>query len=210
MLGKVFLYTSALIIGFHGYAHAQEAEATPAPAAQQESAENVDERPLAKDHKELLSRVVDVSSKLDQAQASHFFVMYSNYSIISMVKNVEKDIGEAVKKCGDEHASMKSKVDSRFTKWQETVHAAMTEAQGNMDNMAQAQDYMSQSDLKHIFTLIDNTRLEADSRFQRVPLTTPEACEYMLTQMDESEVTMDKILRATLASYPAVLQKTQQ
>jgi hypothetical protein len=176
----------------------------------QELSASVDSQVNTEERQVLLDRVVHMTSKLDKAQASHFFVMYSNYSIMSLVNNVEKDVGEAVQKCGEANPEMKTKVDSRYEGWKTTVSKAREEAKKNIDNMVAAQDYASQTEMNEIFSMVDKTRIEADTRFQRIPVSTPEACEFMLTKMDETEKTMDQILRATLTSLPNVLKKNQE
>lgn len=219
MLRKILLLTSAMILIQGGDVFAQEAAAQEksAPEAQAGTATtgaaeavSSEEKMNTVEREKLLDHVVRVASKLDKAQASHFFVMYSNYSIISLTNNVEKDVAEAVQKCGDENPELKSKVDSRFDGWKTTVSKAREEAQTNIDNMVAAQDYVPKDDLDQIFALVDKTRIEADSRFQRIPVSTPEACEFMLTKMDETEKTMDQLLRSTVASYPNLLKKNQQ
>lgn len=172
--------------------------------------ESVEGQVETKEKEVLLDRVVQMTSKLDKGQASHFFVMYSNYSIISLVNNVEKDVGEAVQKCGETNKDLKGKYDARFETWKSAISGARQEARKNIDSMVAAQDYATKAEMDEIFGMIDKTRLEADTRFQRIPVSTPEACEFMLTKMDETEKTMDQLLRATLASYPNVLKKNQE
>lgn len=206
MLRKVFLLSTVLTFGFSGYSMAQDA-----PVADAQVTQEAGESSVADQQKQvLLDRIVKVAGKLDKDQVTHFFVMYSNYSIISLVNNVEKDVGEAVKKCGDENPDMTERVNARFDIWKTNIGKSRDEAKENLDNMVLAQDYISKNEADEIFSMIDKTRIEADSRFQRVPVSTPEACEFMLTKMDETETTMTKVLSATLASYPNVLQKNQK
>lgn len=219
MFRKILLLTTALTIFHGGYSFAQDAnqekkstetEAVEAKDVAPSSEVQAAEEQNTKERQVLLDRVVHVTSKLDKDQATHFFVMYSNYSIISLVNNVEKDVNEAVTKCGNENPTMKGKVDSRFEGWKTTISKARDEAQKNIDNMVMSQEYMSQDEAKEVFSLLDKTRIEADSRFQRIPVSTPEACEFMLTKMDETQKTMDQLLRSTVASYPNLLKKNQK
>lgn len=223
MFIKFLLVASVAIFLQGGAAFAeagtQDSNQTAQPAVQKSTTEeeqiktlddSVQEQVETKEKEVLLDRVVQVTSKLDKGQASHFFVMYSNYSIISLVNNVEKDIGEAIQKCGDANKDLKTKYDARFATWKSTVSGARQEALKNVDSMVAAQDYITKAEMDDIFGMIDKTRLEADTRFQRIPVSTPEACEFMLTKMDETEKTMDQLLRATLASYPNVLKKNQE
>lgn len=158
----------------------------------------------------LLDKIVKITTSLDQAQANHFFVMYSNYAMISTVKKVEGDVKNAAQKCSETNPDMKDKIASRLDGWTTAINAPMKDATDNINNMSLAQTYISQAEVQEIFALVDTMREETDQKFQRVPVSTPEACEFMLSKLDETQQNMGALLKATLMSYPNVLQKTQE
>ena len=73
-----------------------------------------------------------------------------------------------------------------------------------------AQDYMPINEFGMIFGLIDEVRASDSSQFERIPLTTPEACEFMMSKMDETEQSMGQLLLVTQVSLPNLLRKTQE
>ena len=166
--------------------------------------------PVKAQNEALQSRVAGLMQTLTADQARHFMVMYANYNIYSMVQAVRADIGRAVEACAENNADMADTLHNKFDTWKKSVGDTMEEADANIQNLALAQTYIPESDLKALFKQVDDVRALNSSRFEKIPVTTPEACEFMLSKMDETQDNMNKMLRATLISYPNMLQKTQE
>ncbi len=166
---------------------------------------------LAKAQNEVLNeRVVSLLRTLDQEESRHFLVMYANYNIYSLVKAVREDVGQAVAGCAENNRDLADDLRDRFAKWDASVGGTMETAYAGIQNLALAQTYISQSELQLIFKLLEEVRGVNSSRFEKIPVTTPEACQFMLSKMDETQVSMNSLLKATLVSYPDLLQKTQE
>ena len=147
---------------------------------------------------------------LDLHQAQHFMVLYSNYSVYSMVKAVRDDVKNAADQCAENNKDMKAELNKKFDEWDASVVPTMEQADKNIQSMALAQSYIPQSELKVIYLLVDQARAENSSRFETTPLTTPEACEFMMSKMDETAKSMNLLLQSTLISYPQMLRKNQR
>ncbi len=158
----------------------------------------------------LQDKVANIMTSVDMEQAQHFSVMYSNYTIYSMVDAVRTDVQNASNACAENNKDMATAVLDRFARWDGNVSSTMKDAYANIEALSLAQTYMPQSDVKTFFGLISATRQENSSRFETVPVTTPEACEFMMSKMDETEDSMIHMLRATMISFPTVLQKNQK
>lgn len=154
--------------------------------------------------------VANLIPNLSRDEATHFLVMYKNYTMYSMVKAVSADVSGAVKACAKNNKGMADDLEERFAQWDKSVGATMKESLASINNMALAQSYLPQSDVKMIFKLVDDVRAVNSSRFETSPVTTPEACEFMMSKMDETQDSMGRLLKITLASYPNVLRATQQ
>ncbi len=199
----------ALGLGFMAFAmipqggYAQEKAEEPAKEASKEE--------LAKAQTNALnSQVKNTMSKLDVDEVQHFGVMYSNYMIYSMVKAVREDVGDAVGKCSENNQDMANALQEKYAAWEKSVGGTLDEANKNIDNMSLAQNYMTQNEVKTLFGLVDETRRVNSSRFETTPLTTPEACEFMISKMDETEESLNHMLQASLISYPTILKKNQR
>lgn len=158
----------------------------------------------------LRDKVGSVAKSLELKEANHFFVMYTNYNVYSMVKAVREDVRNAVQACTENNKDMASDLESKFGDWDGTVGGALKDSKASIDNMVLAQTYIQESDLNLVFGLVDEVRAHDSSRFETTPVTTPEACEFMMGKMDETKNTMTQLLKGTLLSYPTLIQKNQE
>ncbi len=166
---------------------------------------------LAKAQMEALSgQVRNVTKNLGQAEYTHFGIIYGNYNIYSTVKAVREDVEKAVNACKENNPDMADRIDTRWGSWTKSVDANMKEAWANINSMTMAQDYASQDSMKNIFALVDETRKANSSRFEKIPVSTPEACEFMLSKMDETQDNMNMMLIATIRSYPEIMKAMQE
>ena len=196
------LFCAVSLVSSGSFVVAQEEESEkPASSADDLAAAQVDA---------LQGKVSDTMSSLEIEDMTHFTVLYSNYTVYSMVKAVRDDVEGAIQACAENNKDMESSLFDRFGKWDKVVGDSMVEAHDNIQNLALAHTYMPQSELKTLFGLIAATREKDSSRFETTPVTTPEACDFMMSKMDETEDSMVHMLRATLISFPALLQKNQK
>ncbi len=166
---------------------------------------------LAKARLEALKEQVrGIKKDLGQAELVHFGIIYGNYNIYSVVKAVHEDVKNAVDKCIKNNPEMEKRLSARWDEWTKSVTANMEEALANINAMTLAQDYAPQENMKRIFALIDETRKANSSRFETIPVTTPEACEFMLSKMDETQENMNMMLIATIKSYPEIVRSMQK
>jgi len=166
---------------------------------------------LAKARLEALKgQLYGIKGNLGQAELSHFGIIYGNYNIYSTVKAVREDVSDAVAACIENNPEMEPQISARWGKWAKSVDKNMKEAWANINAMTLAQDYAPQDNMKRIFALIDETRRANSSRFETVPVTTPEACEFMISKMDETEDNMNMLLITTIKSYPLIMKAMQE
>lgn len=144
----------------------------------------------------------ELMKKLEERDQQHFFMTYSNYNLIETVKVVRGDVSNAINECSKNNPDMESELRGRFQAWNGAVDPLLDEAKGNLNNMVIAQDYVPEKDIRAIFNAIDTARKETSARMEKVPVTTQEACEYLLEKMDETQESMVSILRSTLVSFP--------
>ncbi len=191
--------------------YAEEADAVEATQQAMEEMQSGDPADLVKaQSKALQDKVSEMVKHLSMDESKHFFVLYANYTVYSMVKAVQEDVGSAVSECASTNPNMASEMNSRFAEWEENVGALMKESYANIESLGMAQTYISQSELKLIFNLIEEVRAQDSSQFEKIPLTTPEACQFMLSKLDETQASMQQMLQLTLVSYPNVLQQMQK
>lgn len=143
-------------------------------------------------------------------EARHFAAIYTNYNLYSVVKAVREDVGNASEACATNNPSIADKVNGRFNKWSDNVTAKMDEVYANIENMMKAQNYATEKQLTDLFAVVDDERAKNSSRFEKTPVSSPEACEFMMSKMDETERSMTALLSAAKMSFPSVLKKMQK
>lgn len=143
-----------------------------------------------------------LTKDLSEADKLHFYAIYNNYNLIKTVETVRGDVEMAVQSCGKENPDLKEKIATRFETWKAAVNPVLAEAQGHTENMVSVQEYAAAESIENIFTKIDAARTTAESQITKVPVTSPEACNFLHDKMDETQSHMVDLLRATLMSYP--------
>ena len=64
--------------------------------------------------------------------------------------------------------------------------------------------------IKNLLAEANGVREESSDQFKKVPVTSIEACEYLLNKMDETQDTMGNLLDQTLVGLPQILQNAPQ
>jgi hypothetical protein len=198
----------------------EEAKADDAQQAAEKAAVKAADKPAEEEipkgvaeHQQAAQEVFDLTKKIAEGlspeEQKHFFLIYNNYNLIGTVKMVQTDVGNAVKACGDANPDMKDAMSTRFGKWNDAVNPVIKEAQGNVDNMVIAQEYAKPADIKKVFKGLDKTRTLANKQIEKTPVTTKDACEYLLNTMDDTQENFVQLLRSTLVSAPVALPVTE-
>ncbi|MGH1404653.1 MAG: hypothetical protein ACRBDL_10465 [Alphaproteobacteria bacterium] len=208
----LFLLLGAALFVNPSYSYAEEGDdAVEATQQALEDMQNADPADLVKAQaKALQDKVSEMVKHLSMDESKHFFVLYANYTVYSLVKAVRDDVSFAVSECSTKNPAMASGLNSRFAEWEENIGSLMKESYTNIESLGMAQTYIPQSELKLIFNLIEEVRAQDSSQFEKIPLTTPEACQFMLSKLDETQQSMQQMLQLTLVSYPNVLQQMQK
>lgn len=205
---KSYLFLTALVMGvfaFPAVPMAQEAEtetAEPADAGVSEKTRSA----MVK----VMEAAKAFSDDLTPEQKRHFGVLYGNYNLLKVVETVREDLGSAMEACGEENPDIKEKADVRYEAWTEAVDPVLEDAKANVANMIVAQDYARPREFDQFFKLVDEARAQHGKDVKKVPVTTLEACETMISKMDETQPNMIKLLKATLVSLPLALQEEKK
>ncbi len=178
-------------------------------APKQENAVTEELPPEAAAHKKAAEESFEltkaIAEKLTPAEQKHFLVLYNNYNLIGTVKMVQADVGSAVTACSKENPDMKESLDTRVTQWNAAINPVIKDAEANVENMVIAQEYAKPADIKKMFKSLDKTRKLASGQVEKIPVTTKDACEYLLEKMSDTEANFVRLLQSTLMSAPQVV-----
>lgn len=158
----------------------------------------------------LTEKVTNILKGLDLMQVQHFTVIYANYMVLSMVNTVQDDVGKAVDGCKANNKELEGDMTKRFDDWKTALQTPKQDSLANINSMIAAQNYLPKAEFDEIFALVDETRAQNSTEFGKIPVTTPEACKYMIGKMDETQKQMTQLLQTTLVTYPDMLKTTQE
>lgn len=187
-----------------GPAASGTAEAEIEPVVDPKLARQAEE--LREDINKLLA---EIAEGLDADEQKHFYLVYNNYNLIGTVKMVQGDVGNAIDACSKENPDMEKDLRARYTAWNDVVNPIITEADAHLNNMVFAQEYAKPAKIREVFKGIDGTREIVNKQIEKTPVTTPDACQYLLEKMDDTEKSMAALLRQTLISIPQAFPETQ-
>ncbi len=184
---------------------AEAKDEAPAPVAQGKSPENKAPEP-SPGMKDLQKSIGKMTMDMDGLQRRHFFMIYNNNNIISAVKTVRTDVKNAVAACGKNNPDLQKPLDLRFADWESTVSGLLEKAEANRDGLIAAQDYAKPEAIRAINKKADELREETQMKIEKTPVTTKEACDYLLNKMTETQDALSNLLRQTLITFPQALQ----
>jgi hypothetical protein len=199
---RKFLFVFALIaFTFLTPALAQAQEK--APAASAEKPAKVDLRNKAdgpppgplKDWIDAENALID---RLSDKDKESFLLMRMKYAYISAVRVAERDIGNAVKSCGEKNPGIKGKMEARFKQWQGAVNPILDTADKGLERELKNQKIVDVKQAKHVFKLHKDAYEDGEKKVTKTPITTEEACEGLLESMDDTEDNMISLLQDTL------------
>jgi len=147
---------------------------------------------------------------LTDDQKESVFILRNKHSIIRVIGVVERDIGHAIKACGEKNPDIKDKMDARFTQWKGAVLPIVETARKNLDKDINAQSIVKPEEFKKVMKLNDKAFEFSDSQTIKTPVSEKAACEDLLVSMDDTEDQMIALLRETLLTESVIRERVEQ
>lgn len=206
-------------------AHAQEADDNAAPAEAPKASSNVKTKPAEPAPKKLKPRsnpedgnpvqewiaaenkLIDTLSNKDKER---FFVMRNKHGVIRSVRVVHRDVGNAVKACGKANPDMKGTMNGRFKDWEDAVLPVIELAEKFLKEEIETQKVVFPSDFKHVLKLNDKAYEYGESKIEKQPVTSPDACESLLKSMDRTENKMVELLQDMLLPESVIRERAER
>ena len=101
---------------------------------------------------------------------------------------------------------MEDDLRARYKKWTDAVNEKLEEAEAQVENMVLVQEYASDDAINEVLEQADDLRAKTQENVERIPVTSPEACEYLLNKMDETQETMLRYLGTVLVAMPQAME----
>ncbi|MCB9980337.1 MAG: hypothetical protein H6863_04265 [Rhodospirillales bacterium] len=171
---------------------------TPGTGFAEETAANALKPVAGEKIRALEDYTAELLNGLEPAQAEYIFQIRMQYGIIHGVQTVRRDIGSAVKSCGDKNPEMAEEMTQGFRVWNEMVTPRLDKADAALKTAIQRQGFRPTVRLNMLLDHIQAAFQERDSQFEKIPVTTAEACRGLLDSLSETDDELNASLEETV------------
>lgn len=148
--------------------------------------------------------------ELPKANKDVFFVFRNKHGVIRSIEVVHKDISLAVKSCGKENPEMKKEMRSRLKEWEGAVFPVLKEARKFLKRELKEQEAFHVSDYNHVMKLNDKAYAFSESKIEKQPVSSKEACEGLMASMDATEDKLVNVLQSILLPEEVLRKRAEQ
>ncbi len=175
----VSLMSLCLFFSFAGAAYAEETETDMSPYVGK-----------------IKTAAVALLETLNEEQVNHMAVIKESSGMIRAVRIVRTDVSKAVESCGKENESIKAEMDERFKGWNQAVTPVLEGHEKAMDESIMHEGrFKDPEQIKSYISLIDEAAKHAESKIEKIPVTTEEACQSLLKSMDRTQEKLVDLLK---------------
>ncbi|MCI5059799.1 MAG: hypothetical protein MRY79_01870 [Alphaproteobacteria bacterium] len=153
------------------------------------------------------NKLLDTLGKPNQKT---FFIFRNKHSVMRSIEIVRRDIQNAVKACGKANPNLKKDMNKRFKSWEKAVLPILKTARKFLDTELKEQDAFHVSDYHHVMKLNDKAYEYSESKIEKTPVTTVEACEGLLASMDRTEDKLIGLLQEILLPEEVVRKRLER
>lgn len=184
------LFSFILLFNFSAYAQEKKIEET--PITKWIKAEN-----------KLLATLPTENQKV-------FFILRNKHSVIRTINIVHRDIKSAVKACGKENPEIKKEMNTRLNEWENSIFPILKEAEKFLKQELKEQQAFYATDYKHVTKLNDEAYKFSESKIEKKPVTSEEACRGLLESMDNTEDKLINLLQDILLPQEVIQNRVDR
>ncbi|NCC22737.1 MAG: hypothetical protein EOM26_09795 [Alphaproteobacteria bacterium] len=139
---------------------------------------------------------------LNEEELKYVYATRMRDGTLRAVRYIRGMVSGAVDACGAAQPDMKQALEERFAQWWETLGPLMAEAEENLDRTIADHSVPSPKAIRDHLTLVDKAAAFTRAKTERKYVTTRDACQYLLDNMDKTEEDLARKLQETLVSIP--------
>mgnify|MGYP007077435596 CR=1 FL=1 len=136
-----------------------------------------------------------LAESLNEEQSEALGLIRLSFGMVRSVSVVRDNVGDAVKKCGDDNEDMKDDLSARHKAWDDNIAPLIAKNEKLLsgalskdrfgDHAGKVEAYLDE---------LDKAAIHAEEKLDKQIVTTPEACTHLLESMDETEATLVALL----------------
>jgi hypothetical protein len=129
----------------------------------------------------------ELIAPLTQPQMQDLYLLREGFGLIRSVEIVQRDIGRAVRLCGEDNPDLKGPMEARYKKWTGKVDPVLKSKMTALQKAIDTQTYTQPAKIRSYFKSLDDAAIYAEKKFDKRVITTEEACKSLLQSMDGTE-----------------------
>ena len=143
---------------------------------------------------------------LSQSQMQDLYILRDGYGLIRSVEIVQRDIGRAVRLCGEDNPAMKDEMDGRFKSWRDAVEPVLDDRMAALKKAVDTQTFAKPAQIRDYFDALDDAAIYAEKKFDKRVITSPDACRSLLDSLDESQDQVAELMKELRVPEPSAAE----
>ena len=160
--------------------------------------------------RELEEYTASLLKGLEQHQAQYIYKIRQEFGVIRSVQVIRSDIEKAVKSCGEENPDMKENISTRFNDWNDEILPKLAVADVALKDAIQRQSFRPTVRVTILLDHVQAAFEERDSKINKIPVTTLEACENLMQSLDDTEERLKELMDQTTTELKAMSPDPEQ
>lgn len=125
----------------------------------------------------------ELHDTLNEGEIQRLMLVRTNFGMLRSIEIVREDVQRAARMCGEANPEMSEKLDETFAAWDAEVRPRLEKQAEYMDNAVEEQNFNNPSQVREFLDQLDRTAQYANTRIDKTPVTTPQACGALMTSM---------------------------
>ncbi len=146
----------------------------------------------------------DLLSGLTPDQAQYLYEIRVSFGHIYSVGIATDQVKEAVKACSDNNPDLKEPMQTRYKEWNGAITDEKNKADKALKDAIKRQPFRPAARVNTLLKKVDAAFKERDALVERVPVSSPEACQRLLESMDDTQEQMVDFMQETTSLLEAL------
>ncbi len=146
----------------------------------------------------MTERAKGLAESLNPAEVDALGQIRENFGYIRSISVAQSSVENAVNQCADQNPDMKADITEKFAKWNGDIAAVLDKQAKQLADAVSEKNFKDPAEVQAYLDAIDDMADYSESHLDKSVVTTPEACQNLISSMDETKkVILDLITDLT-------------
>lgn len=137
----------------------------------------------------------DLAKDMTNEESLALASIKNGYGMVEAVRIAQRDVKNAVEKCGTDNPDLKQAMSDRFTAWNNEIDPLLAGHEQKIKELVNDKTFKSPKKINDYLDLIGKMAKHADDKLDKRIITTPQACKNLQDSMDGSQGALAKVLK---------------